>query len=164
MAGPRSLRGNPRRSEDPEDKLGSREAEKAGPPVAPAGCEWTPPPGRPSPADSGAPSALGSAGRRFRPRPPRTHPGTVAEDARVEEIQREPRPPPEPGPPGLSLLRPAAGYRGQYPGTSGDPETLVQEVTSFGGGSKERLGRSCALRRGEADGCGRRRKKREAAE
>lgn len=164
MAGPRSLRGSPRGSGDSENKVGSREAEKAGPPVAPAGCEGTPLPGRPSPAESGAPSALGSAGGRFRPRPPRTHPGTAAEDAPAEGIQKEPRPPPEPGPAGLSSLRPAAGDRGQYPGTSCDPETLGQEVTSFGGGPKERLGRGCALGRGEAVGRGRWRKKREAEE
>lgn len=116
------------------------------------------PPSQAPPLRWEAPDAVSARGR------PATHPGTVAEDARVEEIQREPRAPPEPGPPGLSSLRPAAVYRGQNPGTSGDPETLVQEVTSFGGGSKERPGRSCALRRREADGCGRRRKKRAAGE
>lgn len=160
MAGPRNLRGSPQRGGDPDDKRGPRDSEKAGPPVAAAGREGTPLPGWPSPAESGAPSALGSAGGRFRSRPPRTHPGTAAKDAPAEGIQKEPRPPPEQGPAGLSPPRPAARDRSQYPGTSGDPETLEQEVTSRGGGSKGRLGRGCASDRGEADGRGPRREKR----
>lgn len=106
-------------------------------------------------------------GKRRRPFPlaAAAHsPGTAAKDAPAEGIQKEPRPPPEPGPAGLSPLRPAARDRSQYPETNGDPETLGQEVTPLGGGSKGRLGRGCASYRSEADGRGRRREKREVEE
>lgn len=66
------------------------------------------------------------------------------------------------GPGALLPLRPAAVDQDQYPRASGDPETIGQEVTSIGGGSKGRPGRDCALAGGKADAHGQRRKEPEA--
>lgn len=107
------------------------------------------------PRGVGRPLRLGKPQRPFPPTAAHTHPSTAAEDAPAGGSKKEPRPPPEPAPAGLSPLRPAARERNQYSEASGDPETLDQEVTSQGGGPKGRPDRGCALGRGTADGHGR---------
>lgn len=163
-AGPRSLRGSPRGSGDPGDQLGPPDAGKAGPPVAPAGCEGTPrsrvrraPPSR-RPLRPGRrrrpcwPAAAPHSPRRCRRgRPGRGNPQGAAAAAGAG--------------PGWALVAPA-GCRGPkpVPRDKRRPGNTRPGSDVLGGGPKGRQGRGCALGWGEADRYGRLREKREAEE